>query len=106
MATQAFAGNVYTTTPDNSSGHGSYILDTLLESGNVDLTAPTSPTAVSTTVSYIARSMFFDSGGTFKFAAADGSVDTWTVLAGVQYSMQVAYVYQSGTTATGIHVIT
>ena len=111
MATQAFAGPVNLTRADNASGQGSYKLDPLLGSGNVDLTATTSPTAVTNSitgnvVAYAARSFLCDVAGTFKFASADGSIDTWTVLAGVEYSMIVAYVFASGTSATGIHAIT
>lgn len=108
MATQVFAGAVNLTRSDLEPAQGSYKLDTLLAGGNVDLTnTATSPTVnANTGVAYIGRAIQCDVAGTVTFAMADGSIDTWTVNAGQQYPALIAYVFQSGTNATGIHILT
>lgn len=59
----------------------------------------------STNLTQIARSVFIETGGTIKFTALDGTVDTWTVPDSFYLNVQVARVWSTGTTATGIHAI-
>lgn len=101
MATQAFANPAKTARVDNAPGQGSYLLDTALAAADVDLTLVTSPTG-----GLCARIMRIDVAGNLKFAAIDGSIDTYTVLAGEYVDVTIAYVFKTGTTATGIHAIT
>lgn len=59
----------------------------------------------STDLAQVARSLFVQVGGTVKFTALDGTVDTWTVPDNFLVPVQVARVWSTGTTATGIHAI-
>lgn len=52
-----------------------------------------------------ARALFVQVGGTVKFTAMDGTVDTWTVPDNFYLNVQVTRVWATGTTATGIHII-
>jgi hypothetical protein len=113
-----FTGPCVLSRTDGASPQGSYKLDSLLASSDVDLTnvgvnasLPNSPTAFTNPATgklqaYIGRFVMCDVGGTLTFACPDGSIDTQTLLTGVQYQLQIAYVYKTGTAATGIHVMT
>lgn len=59
----------------------------------------------STDFTRLARSLYVTTGGTLKFTALDGTVDTWTVPDNFYLNVQVTRVWSTGTTATGIHAI-
>lgn len=52
-----------------------------------------------------ARSLYIEGEGNVTFTALDGTTDTWAVPANFYLNVQVVRVFQTGTTATGIHAI-
>ena len=110
MAMQVFANPARLVSYDNAPGHGSYKLDALLGSADVDLTASTSPTAITdpngVTTGRIARQMYIEVAGNVTFAGSDGTVDVWAVPNNFYMNVFVCYIFKVGTTATGIHALT
>jgi hypothetical protein len=95
---------------------GSYPLDDLLATKDVDLTCPAGTTPADPTNAQAGptsgaygRYVRVEGAGTVKFVAFDGSVDTWTFAAadvGQVYPLVALYVYKTGTSATGVRVLT
>ena len=52
-----------------------------------------------------ARALRVDGGGDLKFTTIKDITDTWTVLDGEILPIQVKRVWDTGTTATGIHAL-
>ena len=97
-------------------GVASYKLDALLASNSgsdVDLTCATggTPTQAGAVAGpfpvngLCAKRLYVETGGTVVFVGPTGVQDTWTVPNSFVMHVQVAYVVESGTSATGIHAI-
>jgi hypothetical protein len=94
-------------------GNASYLLDTLLTSGDVDLTCavggtPSTAGSVAgpfTGTGQYAKGLYCEVGGTVDYITSTGVRDKQNVPANGVISLAIAYVVKATTTATGIHAM-